>query len=174
MAKAKGSKGKSVPHKHLHARLSYLHQASSYVSLAKHNHKRESTKRRGSQSVPEEEELSHTRQMSSDYAQSRHLLNQLRAVSLKAQIRLAPQLKHSICKRCNSLLVAGKSSTERINNESKGGAKDCADVLVIECFFCGTVKRFAVGLPKRSKKPLCAGEEEEEQRPKNVVPKSTP
>ena len=160
MAKAKGSKGRSVPHKHLHARLSYLHQASSYLSLANHNHKKGSTKKRSSQSISEEEELSHSRQTSSDYAQSRHLLNQLRAVSLKAQIRLAPQLKHTICKRCNSLLVAGKTSTERITNESKGRAKDCADVLVIECLFCGTVKRFAVGLPKRSKKASDAGEKE--------------
>jgi ribonuclease P protein subunit RPR2 len=130
MAKAKGTKGAGIPHKHLHARASYLHQASSYLSLA-------SRSTTGNEKVPDHP--------GRDSVQSRHLLTQLRAVSLKSQIRLAPEMKHTVCKRCSSLLIAGKTSIERIENESRGGLKPWADVLIIKCDFCGTTKRFPVG-----------------------------
>ena len=156
MAKAKRSKSNGVPHKHIHARLSYLHQASSYLLLASRSHKKEVAIERRNHDVSSEEGPSASPHVSADYAQSRHLLSQLRAVSLKSQVRLAPELKHSLCKRCNSLLIAGSTSTERIANESKGGANPWADVLVIGCLFCRTLKRFPVGMPKRPKGPALA------------------
>ena len=145
MAKAKGSKSKSVPNKHIHARLSYLHQASSYLALA-----RKGQKLGGEEDavVSVEEDAS---KQDHQHAQSRHLLSQLRAVSLKSQIRLTPQIKHTVCKRCNSLLMAGKTSTKMIINESRGRRKPQADVVVVRCYFCGNVKRFPVGQPKRFK-----------------------
>ena len=85
-------------------------------------------------------------------ALSRHLVTHLRSVSLKTQIRLAPDIKRSICKRCNALLIPGTTSAPRIENASRGGKKPWADVLVVECLACGTVKRFPVGARKRAKR----------------------
>lgn len=147
MAKAKGSKSKHIPNKHIHARLSYLHQAASYLSRVL-DEPYLGAKEKAVASVDERaaKEYSH-------HAQSRHLISQLRAVSLKAQIRLSSQMKHTLCKRCNSLLVAGRTSNEEVMNESKEGRKPQADVLVVRCDFCGTVKRFPVGQSRESKTP---------------------
>jgi ribonuclease P protein subunit RPR2 len=150
MVKSKGSKGKNVPSRHIHCRLSYLHQAASYLSVARQT-KVEVAKESGSNDDFGAETTSSLPQPPPDYAQSRHLMSQLRAVSLKSQTRLAPQVKHSLCKRCSSLLVAGKSSTARMVNRSKGERKPCADVLVLKCTFCGTVKRFPVGQVRKPK-----------------------
>lgn len=152
MTKAKGTKAKSVPSKHIHSRLSYLHQAASYLSLA---HQAQVT---GVKNTDNKDDDKKAEKASSlllpflDYAQSRQLLSQLRAVSLKSQTRLTPQVKHSLCKRCNSLLIPGKKSTARLVNGSKGEKKPCADVLVVACSFCGTVKRFPIGQPRHLKK----------------------
>jgi ribonuclease P protein subunit RPR2 len=147
MAKTKGSKSKHVPNKHIHARLSYLHQASSYLSLVTEGPEM-GGKGKAVASIDEDG----VQQYFHD-TRSRHLLSQLRAVSLKAQIRLSSQIKHTLCKRCNSLLIAGKTSKEKVVNESKGGRKPQADVLVVRCDFCGTVKRFPVGQSRGSKTP---------------------
>lgn len=77
--------------------------------------------------------------------QVHHFISDLRAISLKSQIRLEPELKHSICKRCHGLLIAGSTSTSRIENASRGGKKPWADVLVVACNVCGTKKRFPQG-----------------------------
>ncbi|KAH0555684.1 hypothetical protein GP486_006371 [Trichoglossum hirsutum] len=82
---------------------------------------------------------------------SRHLLSNLRTVSLKGQIRLLPSIKRSICKRCASLLIPGSSSTFRVENKSRGGKKPWADVLVVRCNACGTEKRFPVGAGRNPK-----------------------
>ena len=78
-------------------------------------------------------------------ALSRQLVVHLRAISLKSQIRLSPAMKHTICKRCDSLLVPGSTSTSYMMNNSRGGRKPWADVLVTTCTGCGTAKRFPVG-----------------------------
>lgn len=80
------------------------------------------------------------------------LLSQLRSISLKAQIRLSPAIKHSICKRCNTILIPGSTSTNRIENASRGGKKAWADILITTCSVCGTVKRFPVGAKRQQKR----------------------
>jgi len=70
----------------------------------------------------------------------------MRSVAKKSVMRLGPQIKRTICKRCDTLLVPGVSCENRIENASKGGKKSWADVLVVECMACGTVKRFPVGM----------------------------
>ena len=80
---------------------------------------------------------------------SRQLFAHLRAVSLKSQIRISPKIKHSICKRCDQLLVPGCSSTTYVENKSRKGKKPWADVLVITCVACGTTKRFPVGAKRQ-------------------------
>ena len=83
---------------------------------------------------------------------ARQLLSQLRGVSLKSQIRLSPAIKHSVCKRCDTLLVPGPTSKRWIENPSKGGKKSWADVLVIQCDLCSTEKRFPVGARRQQRK----------------------
>ncbi|KAH0543202.1 hypothetical protein FGG08_002463 [Glutinoglossum americanum] len=87
---------------------------------------------------------------------SRHLLSNLRTISHKGQIRLSPSIKRSICKRCESLLIPGCSSTHRVENQSRGGKKPWADVLVVRCSACGTEKRFPAGAKKNPKRELRA------------------
>lgn len=83
---------------------------------------------------------------------ARHLLSHLRGVSLKSQIRLSPAIKHSLCKRCDTLLVPGSTSTSRMENLSKGGRKPWADVLILQCGICHAEKRFPVGAPRQQKR----------------------
>lgn len=86
---------------------------------------------------------------SNDFGLSRQLLAHLRAVSLRSQIKLTPAVKHTICKRCNLLLVPGSTSTSYVENKSSGGRKPWADVLVTTCTACGTSKRFPVGAKRQ-------------------------
>ncbi|SLM40514.1 RNAse P, Rpr2/Rpp21 subunit [Lasallia pustulata] len=83
---------------------------------------------------------------------ARRLLSHLRGVSLKSQIRLSPAMKHSVCKRCDTLLVPGSTSTSRIENLSRGGKKPWADVMVICCGVCYAEKRFPVGARRQQKR----------------------
>ena len=80
---------------------------------------------------------------------SRQLFAHLRCVSLKSQIRISPKIKHSICKRCDQLLVPGSSATTYMENKSRNGKKPWADVLVITCMACNTSKRFPVGAERQ-------------------------
>jgi ribonuclease P protein subunit RPR2 len=88
-------------------------------------------------------------------SQAHHLLTSMRSISQKSQIRLSRSIKRSVCRRCNVLL--GLNSTAEIENQSRGGRKPWADVLVVSCSRCGYVKRYAIGMgeegePKNKKK----------------------
>lgn len=83
---------------------------------------------------------------------SRQLAVHLRAISLKGQVRLSPAMKHTICKRCDILLVPGSTSTSYLENNSRGGKKPWADVLVTTCTACGTAKRFPVGAKRQGRR----------------------
>ncbi|KAJ4297468.1 hypothetical protein N0V90_005359 [Kalmusia sp. IMI 367209] len=76
----------------------------------------------------------------------------LHTVSRKGQVRLSSDLKRSVCRICNTVLIPGRTATQRIENESRGGKKPWADVLVIECTLCGSKKRFPVGAQRQKKK----------------------
>jgi ribonuclease P protein subunit RPR2 len=148
MAKVKSKANEStVPqkHKHLHARLTFLHQAALYLLAGKEpeitDHEASTTTNQHSQQ----------HQQTTQLAESTRLLTQVRGVSRKAQIRLEPQVKHSICKRCDMLLIQDQTSTQVTVNASKGGKKPWADVLEIRCNTCRTVKRFPVGMAKKPK-----------------------
>jgi len=140
MAKAKAQKG--VPQKHLHSRISYLHQAAAYLASAEGT-SRSLISAEGAPGPVHSNSL--VKSTNSAYNQSRNLLSQLRAVSLKSQIRLTPELKQSFCRRCNSLLVPGKTSDMTIANSSRHGNKAWADILLVKCGFCGAVRRFPIG-----------------------------
>lgn len=95
----------------------------------------------------------------------RQYISQMRGVSLKSQLRLPVDVKRSLCKRCEILLVPGFNCTETIENRSRDGKKPWADVLVVRCTACGTVKRFPQNA-KRSKKLSERRKEAEEKKKK--------
>ncbi|RMZ85955.1 hypothetical protein DV737_g242, partial [Chaetothyriales sp. CBS 132003] len=156
MGKSKAAKaakaGESVPHRHLHSRVSFLHQAATYLATSV------DSRAGGKASVSD---ARHGQRDASDLderggkqacrAQSRHLISQLRGVSKKAQIRLAPDVKRVLCKRCDSLLLPGHGCVSEIENASLDRRKPWADVLCIKCTACGTVKRFPAGRPRAAK-----------------------
>lgn len=98
---------------------------------------------------------------------SRRLLSHLRGISLKSQIRLTPNMKHSVCKRCDSLLLAGNTSNSLIENKSRGGKKPWADVLVVTCNLCGMEKRFPTGAARQLGKAERVKTPEESRTPGN-------
>ncbi|KAF2499548.1 Rpr2-domain-containing protein [Lophium mytilinum] len=172
MAKTKEPKGrKNIPNKHLHARVSYLYQAASYLSLqtpdSQHKEIKErsrpqegdalnttasSTKLSEESETGHEEHTQHTTKKSPQSGLALFLGSQLRSVSQKGQVRLSRDLKRSICKSCNAFLVPGRNSTTSMENTSRNGKKPWADVLVIECQTCGSKKRFPVGSKCQARK----------------------
>lgn len=143
MAKAKSHNSVSrVSQKHLYSRISYLSQAAAYLASSEEKSRILASVK----GVGGEVQLVHDEKSSRvAYMQSRHLLSQLRAVSLKSQIRLTTELKHSFCKRCDSLLVPARTSEIGVTNESRLGEKPWADVLVVTCTFCGRLRRYPIG-----------------------------
>lgn len=128
MAKDKKTKG-ALPHKNIHLRLAYLHQAATYL---------ESQSSQNALDSP-----------ACGSSQLRYLISHLKGVSRKSVMRLHKDIKRSICKGCDELLVPGKTSVEFMENTSKNAAKPCADVLVVKCRTCDTTKRFPIGADSR-------------------------
>ncbi|POS84724.1 hypothetical protein EPUL_004530 [Erysiphe pulchra] len=85
---------------------------------------------------------------------SRRLASELRAVSLKTQIRLSPHVKHSICKTCSTILIDGSTCSNLIENNSKGGKKPWADILVKRCYTCDSVKRFPISAQRQERREV--------------------
>lgn len=87
---------------------------------------------------------------------ARVMLSHIKGVAKKGQVRVAPSVKHSVCKRCDILLIDGHNSTRRTENQSRGGRKPWAEVLVITCRSCGTAKHYPIGAkrqPRREDRP---------------------
>ncbi|KAF2689406.1 Rpr2-domain-containing protein [Lentithecium fluviatile CBS 122367] len=148
MAKDKPPKVKGIPNKHLHSRTTFLYQAATYLTLQ-------------TGPTPDPEASDSAKGQASDTNEAQHhgrsgialeLGSHLHTVSRKGQIRLSPELKRSICKSCDAILIAGRTATQSIVNDSKGGKKPWADVLVISCTFCGGTKRFPVGAMRQKRK----------------------
>lgn len=97
---------------------------------------------------------------------SRRLLSQLRATTLKSQIRTSPNIKRTICKYCDTLLIEGETCSSVVENRSKGGKKPWADTLVVKCHTCGREKRFPIGAPHQKRRPLRASAGPEAATPK--------
>ncbi|KAF2629811.1 Rpr2-domain-containing protein [Macroventuria anomochaeta] len=144
MAKDKPPKPKGVPNKHLHARTTFLYQAATYLTLHSSINKNEC---RPNDAIPSE---THSIQQPSPLALQ--LGSDLHTVSRKAQLRLSIDLKRSVCKSCNAILVPGHTATQITENVSKGGKKPWADVLVVSCNRCGSKRRMPVGAKRQPKK----------------------
>lgn len=149
MAKAKSNPG--VQNKIIYSRASYLYQAANYLAsraAAQHGPAPEGSK--DEDSVPRMSD----RQRTSIQNMSRQAASDMRAVSLKAQIRQGPALKRAICKFCDTLQIEGQTCQSVVENPSKGGLKPWADVLVIKCNTCGNSKRHPVSAPRQKRRAL--------------------
>lgn len=149
MAKAKPSKsgGSNIPQKHLHSRLSFLHQAATYLATTDNHGSPESDAGQATTTASSQDMRMNTQTQS--LSEATRLLGHLRGVSRKSQIRLVPTMKYTICKRCDSLLIPGRTSSEAVVNPSKNGSKLWADSFEIRCSKCGTTKRFPAGADRR-------------------------
>lgn len=143
MAKDKPPKPKGIPNKHLHARTTFLYQAATYLTLQTSR----STGTATENAVSRDSDVS---QQPSSLALQ--LGADLHTVSRKAQLRLSVDLKRSMCKSCSAVLVPGLTATQKIENQSKGGKKPCADVLAVSCIRCGSKKRMPIGAKRQLKK----------------------
>jgi ribonuclease P protein subunit RPR2 len=144
MAKDKPQKAKGIPNKHLHARTTFLYQAATYLTLQSPV---ENTKTEAKDVV-----ASVSNQLQQPSPLALQLGADLHTVSRKAQLRLSVELKRSMCKSCNAVLVPGRTATQEIENQSRGGKKPWADVLVVSCNRCGSRKRTPVGAKRQPKK----------------------
>ena len=160
--------GNHVPHKHLHSRISYLYQAASYLSEAQIRSPCRTisgdcesllkSSRNASQGPQTDLGTLEANSVLGEpfppflaptTCLARHLVVQLRGISLKAQIRLAQNMKHSLCKHCHEMLKPGGTSATKIENHSRKARKPWADVLVVTCSSCTTSRRFPVGAKRQ-------------------------
>lgn len=150
MAKSKAPPG--VPNKHVYTRASYLYQAANYLAnlATKQDVKHRDTASQGehSSSAADAQEQRAARNL------SRHMVSDLRAMSLKGQVRQSTAMKRTICKFCDTVLIEGQNCHSVVENPSKGGRKPWADVLIIQCATCSNVKRFPVCARKQRRKHL--------------------
>jgi ribonuclease P protein subunit RPR2 len=147
MSKVKLPKSKGIPSKHLHARTTFLYQAATYLTL-----QTASNRALTDATADDVEAQTHSRGSQTVSPLAVRLCSDLQQVSRKAQLRLSVDLKRTMCKRCNTVLVPGRTATQAVENMSKGGKKPWADVVVLECTTCGGKKRFPVGAKKQAKK----------------------
>ncbi|TAQ88234.1 hypothetical protein B7494_g3432 [Chlorociboria aeruginascens] len=128
-----------IPNKATHSRLSYLYQAAAYLSTQRQHSSTSEQSEIINIEDPEEAEESVGNPLE---PASRRLISDIRSVALKAQLRISPIIKQSICKNCNTLLVDGSTCSDEVENKSRGGRKPWADILVRRCNICGLSKRF--------------------------------
>lgn len=60
----------------------------------------------------------------------------LKGISQKTLLKIDPEIKRNICKRCNTMLIPGETATCRMVKKSKGMIK-------WTCKFCGKSKTFS-------------------------------
>jgi ribonuclease P protein subunit RPR2 len=124
--------------------MAYLHKAAIYLQTHPKPEINTTTPSTDNKYHDVEENESKARQAKPSIQATlpRQYINQMRSIALKTQQRLSQETKRGFCKRCDLLLVPGETCTEEIQNESRGRRKPWADVLVVRCKACETVKRF--------------------------------
>lgn len=143
---AKQKPAARVQNRPIYSRMSYLYQAAAFLAQQKEEVGLSRTGAAGAETKTHED--------GANGVMARRLLSDLRAVSLKTQIRIDPSIKRAVCKFCDSILVEGQSCTSVVENKSKNGRKPRADVLVLKCGTCGHEKRFPVSSPRQKRRPL--------------------
>ncbi|KAH8684311.1 RNAse P Rpr2/Rpp21/SNM1 subunit domain-containing protein [Tricladium varicosporioides] len=148
MAKAKSA---SVQNKMLYSRISYLFQAASYLAAQQQSCNRNVVDGQSNNGrIPTD---SNTPSEIFSGSAATRLASDVRTVSQKAQIRMSPVMKQSICRNCTTMLVEGSTCMSRVENCSKGGKKPWADFFVRRCNTCGFEKRYPVGAQRQKRRP---------------------
>jgi len=65
---------------------------------------------------------------------SRRYVELARKIGLRYNVRLTKEQKMSFCKKCNQILIPGKTSTIRLDQEKK--------VLTVKCLNCNNIYRY--------------------------------
>ncbi len=65
---------------------------------------------------------------------SRRYVQLARKIGLRYNVRFDAELKRNFCKKCNTLLIPGKTSTTRTDSKSK--------TINVKCTNCGDINRF--------------------------------
>jgi ribonuclease P protein subunit RPR2 len=139
---AKGKAAATVQNRPMYSRISFLQQAATYLTVTQ-DKELELKPEAGSVMGKDVQALR---------GLARHMVTDLRSVSLKTRIRLSPAMKQTLCKFCDALLVEGQSCTTHVENPSRGGRKSWADVLVRKCHACGNVKRQPIHAQRQKSK----------------------
>ncbi|HIE41474.1 MAG TPA: ribonuclease P protein component 4, partial [Candidatus Aenigmarchaeota archaeon] len=63
-------------------------------------------------------------------------------IGMKAQYTIPKDLKRKFCKKCNMLLIPGKTCSIRLNRKTK--------TINIKCFNCNNIKRYKYGKQNRA------------------------
>ncbi|KAK3640765.1 hypothetical protein LTR56_011642 [Elasticomyces elasticus] len=200
MGKEKTKTG--IPNKHIHARISYLQQAATYLTVQRERFNDagliadrplmvvKNEAQQLLQSLDDEHPATNPKEVTSiDAATKTHevwkrkagldlpqsgglslyLASHLGQIARKTQTRLHPNIKHSICRTCNAVLVIGETCTKRMENVSRAGGKPNADVLVVECTVCGAAKRFPVGAKRQKRKAARSQNQEQDKGREHLV-----
>ena len=148
---AKSKPQTSVANRHIYSRASFCYQAATYLAQATKPKEHDSESNFAGQKQHGTADTAALAKRATENM-SRQMISDMRAISLKVQIRQSPDLKRTMCKICDSLLIEGQSCLSMVENHSKGGKKPWADVLVIQCLTCKNVKRIPIGAQKQKRK----------------------
>ena len=151
VGKVKSKGAGKPPNKAMHSRVSYLYQAATYLATiepAPSNVQIKNVTRSTNTEIKTSSESETQLQPA-----SRRLVSDLRDVSLQAQLRMSPTMKHSICKNCDTLLIDGSTCTSEVENKSKGGKKPWADILLRRCNTCGLARRYPMAAERQKRRP---------------------
>lgn len=147
MGKAKSSKSALPgPLKAVHSRVSYLYQAAAYLATATTADEKADV---GSKKIKTNLSVSRCPTQTA----SRRFISDLRAVSHKVQLRMTPEMKHTMCKNCDTFLMDGSTCTNKVENRSKGAQKPWAEVLLRKCTICGHESRFPLTARRQKRRP---------------------
>ena len=153
----KPPKGPSIPRQPF-SRINFLYQASLLLSLPQTTQPLASTASEATNpDVPPSQITTTT--ATPNPALSRFYINTLRRISMKSVLRLHPNMKRTMCKRCDAHLIPGVTSTVYSENQSKEGHKPWAEMLVVHCDGCGSVKRFPIGTLGNQNEERIGGEQ---------------
>ncbi|KAF2858034.1 RNAse P, Rpr2/Rpp21 subunit, partial [Piedraia hortae CBS 480.64] len=131
--------------KHISARIAYLHKAAVYLTEQGHGQPAARTSNTPNCNLPD------AKLDPNSGGLSLHLVKHMKQVAEKATIRLKPEVKRSICKRCNAVLIKDATAAMSTENQSHG-QKPWANVYKIECRLCHAAKRFPIGAKRQLKK----------------------
>jgi ribonuclease P protein subunit RPR2 len=159
MAKNKQKKTQAPRNRTAQARISFLFQAAEYLSARSEPESPRVAEANASGDSPTKHNPKHrelpTAALNGDlsllkrHALPAYLASHMFSVRQKGQGKIDKGLKRRICKRCNCLLIEGKTSSTVVENKSKS-KKPWADVTLVSCLACGMQKRYPVGVKKPS------------------------